>query len=247
MTALTRMFNDRVTEVGLYLDLLEALDKQIKHGRPPLGDDKVSAPQQHILYSAVYLQLYNLVEVTVTRCVEAVHSAASERGRWAPADLSARLLEEWVRLKAETDEPLNADNRRKRAVALCDHLVAGSPVNWPPDAHLRGNWDDNQIERMSERLGCRLRISATTNAAIKRPIRDDMGHLALVRDRRNRLAHGNISFAECGADVTIEDLRRTKDCTILYLREVIDAFERHIASYEFLKPSRRPFLMRFAR
>ena len=244
MTALTRVFNDRVNEVELYLDLLAALDEQIKSGRPQIGDDQISAPQQHILYSAVYLQLYNLVEVTVTRCVEAVHSAAADGRRWTPGDLSARLLEEWVRLTAETDAPLNADHRRQRAVSLCEHLVSGSPVSWPTDAHLRGNWDDHQIERVSARLGCALQISATTRQAIKRPIRDDMGYLALIKDRRNRLAHGNISFAECGADVTIEDLRRTKDCTVLYLREVIDAFERHINSYEFLKPNSRPFLMR---
>ena len=238
------MFNNRVNEVELYLDLLEALDKQIKGGRPHIGDDHISAPQQHILYSAVYLQLYNLVEVTVTRCVLAVHAAASDRGRWTPADLSERLLEEWVRLKADTDITLNEDNRRQRAVALCHHLVDGLPVSWPIDAHLRGNWDDNQIERMSARLGCELQISATTNEAVKRPIRDDMGQLALIRDRRNRLAHGNLSFAECGADVTIEDLRRTKTCTVLYLREVIGAFEDHINAYKFLKVNRRPFLMR---
>ena len=33
------------------------------------------------------LQLYNLVEVTVTRCVEAVHDAAADSDRWTPADL----------------------------------------------------------------------------------------------------------------------------------------------------------------
>ena len=244
MTPVTQMFNDRVNEVETYLDLLDALDQQIKGGRPHIGDDQISASQQHILYSAVYLQLYNLVEVTVTRCILAVYDAASNSDRWTPDDLSDRLLEEWVRLKADTDSALNEDNRRQRAVALCRHLLDGLPVSWPEDAHLRGNWDDSRIERMSARLGCDLQISAATNAAIKRPIRDDMGHLALIRDRRNRLAHGNLSFAECGADVTIEDLRRTKDCTVLYLREVIAAFEHHIDSYRFLKVDRRPFLMK---
>ena len=244
MTALAPMFNDRVNELELYLALLEALDKQIKGGRPQIGDGQVSAPQQHILYSAVYLQLYNLVEVTVTRCVLAVRDAASDAGRWTPADLSDRLLEEWVRLTADTDIALNDDKRRQRAVALCRHLVDGLPVSWPADAHPRGNWDDNKIEQMSARLGCELQISAATNEAVKRPIRDDMGQLALIRDRRNRLAHGTLSFAECGADVTIEDLRRTKDCTVLYLREVIAAFEDYIHFYGFLKLNSRPFLMR---
>ena len=234
------MFNDRVNEVEMYLDLLAALDAQIKEGRPRIGNDLLSAPQQHILYSAVYLQLYNLVEVTVTRCVEAVHAAAADSDRWTPADLSDRLLEEWVRLKADTDTPLNVEHRRRRAVALCQHLVTDLPVSWPPDTRLRGNWDDTEIERMSARLGCELQISAEAQEAVKRPIRDDMGQLALIKDRRNRLAHGNLSFAECGAAVTIEDLRSAKECTVLYLQEVISAFEDHIDSYEFLKADRRP-------
>ena len=242
MTALTQMFNDRVNEVEIYLHFLEALDKQIKDGTPQIGDEQISASQQHILYSAVYLQLYNLVEVTVTRCVLAVYHAASTSGRWTPQDLSERLLEEWVRLTGGTDITLNEDNRRQRAVALCRHLIDGLPVSWPDDAHLRGNWDDSQIERMSARLGCELGISAAANEAVKRPVRDDMGQLKLIKDRRNRLAHGNLSFVECGANVTIDDLRRTKDCTVLYLREVISAFENHINSYRFLDVNRRPVL-----
>ena len=234
------MFNERVNEVELYLELLEAIDKQIKDGIPQLGDGWISAPQQHILYSAVYLQLYNLVEVTVTRCVSAVYDAASQAGRWTPADLSDRLLEEWVRLKADTHTSLNADNRRRRAVDLARHLIDGLPVSWPADAHLGGNWDDGQIERISARLGCELQISAGTNEAVKRPVRDDLGQLALIRDRRNRLAHGNLSFADCGAEVTVEDLRRTKECTVLYLREVIGAFEDHIDSCKFVRRDRRP-------
>ena len=240
MTALTEMFNDRVNEVETYLDLLEAIDKQIKDGRPQLGDGWISAPQQHILYSAVYLQLYNLVEVTVTRCVLAVYDASSATERWTPADLSDRLLEEWVRLKADTRTALNKENRQERAVALVRHLIDDLPVSWPDNVHHGGNWDEGQIERMSARLGCELQISAGTKRAVKQPVRDDFGQLALIRNRRNRLAHGDLSFAECGAEVTVEDLRRTKECTVLYLREVIDAFEDHIDSCKFLKEDRRP-------
>ena len=62
------------------------------------------------------------------------------------------------------DIALNEDNRRQRAVTLCRHLIDGVPVFWSTEARLRGNWDDGQIERMSARLGCKLQISAATNA-----------------------------------------------------------------------------------
>ena len=240
MTSVTQTFDDRLLEIEAYLDLLEAFDRQLREGPPKIGGDHISVQQQQILYSAVYLQLYNLVEVTVTRCVNAVRAAASESQRWKPADLSKRLREEWVTLKAETNIPLNEANRRQRAVELCEHLVDNLPVTWPDDTNRRGNWDDDQIEKMSARLGCELQISADATEAVKRPIHDEKGALKLIRDRRNRLAHGSLSFAECGADVTIEDLRKTKDCAVLYLKEVISAFNGHIDAYEFLAPDRRP-------
>ena len=242
MTSLTQTFDDRLLEIEAYLDLLEAFDCQLKNGPSKMGGGPITAQQQKILYSAVYLQLYNLVEVTVTRCVDAVRAAASENERWKPADLSKQLREEWASLKAETTIPLNQENRRQRAVALCEHLVKNLPVTWPDDVRTPGggNWDDDQIEKMSARLGCELQISANATEAVKRPIRDEKGPLKVIRDRRNGLAHGSLSFEECGADVTIKDLRRTKDCAVLYLKEVIAAFSCHIDAYEFLASERRP-------
>ena len=242
MTSLTEAFDERLREIETYLDLLEAFDRQLQKGPPKIGGGPITAQQQKILYSAVYLQLYNLVEVTVTRCVDAVRAAASENDRWKPADLSKQLREEWASLKAATNIPLNQDNRRQRAVDLCEHLVHNLPVSWPDDGvkTLGGNWDDDQIEKMSARLGCELQISTNATEAVKRPIRDEKGPLKLIRDRRNGLAHGSLSFEECGADVTIEDLRKTKDCAVLYLKEVVAAFSCHIDAYEFLAPDRRP-------
>ena len=240
MTTLTQIFDDRLREIEVYLELLEAFDRQLKDGPPRIGGDQISVQQQQILYSAVYLQLYNLVEVTVTGCVDAVRAAASEGDHWKPADLSKQLRDEWASLKADTNIPLNEENRRQRAVDLCEHLVHNLPVTWPNDANRRGNWDDDRIEKMSARLGCELQISADAIKAVKRPLHDDKGPLKLIKDRRNRLAHGSLSFAECGSGVTIADLRRTKDCAVLYLKEVIAAFKVHVETYQFLAPDSRP-------
>jgi hypothetical protein len=75
---------------------------------------------------------------------------------------------------------------------------------------------------------------------IKRKIRDEKGALALIAALRNNLAHGSLSFAECGEGVLVEELRDLRDRTSLYLGEVVDAFESWIASYQFLIPESRP-------
>ena len=65
-------FEERLQEIETYLDLLDMLEKQVRLGPPMMGESTISAQQQKILYSSVYLQLYNLVEATVHWCLKAV-------------------------------------------------------------------------------------------------------------------------------------------------------------------------------
>ncbi len=65
---------------------------------------------------------------------------------------------------ARTHIDLNYDNRLERALYLCDHLVQALPI-----AELRvekgggGNWDNNAIENIIQRLGLSPRLSAEAN------------------------------------------------------------------------------------
>ena len=241
MAVLVDAFEERLREIDTYLDLLEALDRQVQSGTPPeIGGAAITVQQQRILYSAVYLQLYNLVEATVTWCVDAICAAASKDGRWFPSDLSDGLRREWIRLTARTQVPMNEDNRLNYVFDTCEHIIKSLPITWPHDTGRKGNWDDDEIEGMSSRIGCELSISPAARTAAKRPIRDDKGPLRLIRDLRNRLAHGAISFEECGTNVTIGDLRDIKEKTVLYLRDVVAAYGAHVGEYKFLTHDKRP-------
>ena len=241
MAALYQAFDERLQEIETYLDLLEAIEQTVRGGPPKIGDTQITAQQQKILYSSVYLQLYNLVEATITWCIDAVVSATAEGECWQPGDLSDLLRREWVRTFARTHLDLNDENRLQCAVELCDRLILSLPVvTWSMDRRGSGNWDDEQIEAVTRRLGCELRISQKVYSSIKRKIRDDKSPLVLIKDLRNRLAHGSLSFSECGDNHTVVDLREIKECTAIYLREVIEAFQSYINAFEFLIPLRRP-------
>lgn len=241
MEILSEAFEERLQEIETYLDLLDALERQVRDGPPILGGAPITVQQQKILYSSVYLQLYNLVEATVTWCVEAVSAAVAKDGRWLPGDLSNELRREWVRNTARTHIDLNSENRLVAAFAMCESLVRALPIlTWGIEKGIGGNWDEDEIRTVARRLGLELNISPEVYSGIKRRIRDDKGSLALVRDLRNRLAHGSLSFAECGDGVTVPDLRELKDRTALYLREVVGSFGAFIEAHGFLLPARRP-------
>lgn len=240
--SLSQTFEERLQEIETYLDLLEALERQVQTGPPIIGGATITTQQQKILYSCVYLQLYNLVEATVTWCVDAVCTAATANSRWRPGDLSEHLRREWVRSTARTHIfELTIENRLQSAVYLCNHLIQSLPISkWEIEKGQGGNWDDDAIKLITDRLGCQLQISHEVLEGVKRPIRDDKGALALVKDLRNRLAHGSLSFVECGDNVTVPDLREIKQRTVQYLREVIAAFTLYINTYGFLHPDQRP-------
>lgn len=243
MADLEDAFEERLEEIKAYLEFLQGIEDAAQSGPPRLGSGGlvISTQHQRILYSGVFLQLYNLVEATIVRCLDQVTDAALQANTFAPADLSNALRREWVRVMARTHIDLNYEHRLDSALALCDHLVAALPV---PGFKLEkgggGNWDDQEIEAIAGRLGFQLRISAPTYQAIKRPFRDELGPLGLVKKLRNSLAHGAISFTECGENLTVSELRDLADRTSAYLREVVLAFETFVAKFEYLVEERRP-------
>lgn len=238
---INRIFEERRQEIDTYLDLLKAFERQVQEGPPEIGGAAITVQQQRILYSSVYLQLYNLVEATVTWCISAVTAAASDNKRWSPADLSAELRREWVRFKVRTHVDLNYDHRLEYAVDFCDYLISSLPVqSWSLEVGNSGNWSDMEIERLTKRIGCSLSISTDAHNAVKKHVRDEMGPLVLVRDLRNKLGHGALSFEECGNGVTADELRSIKDSTVSYLREVVAAFDAYVSTYQFLISARRP-------
>lgn len=76
--------------------------------------------------------------------------------------------------------------------------------------------------------------------AVKKPVRNDLGALGLIVSLRNKLAHGSLSFAECGQDDTPEELEALADGIGKYLRVVVAAFETYVNEYLYLRPESRP-------
>lgn len=243
MGELRQAFDERLAEIETYLTFLDGLDGEIRRtGRPRLGEAGpfITVDQQRILYSSVYLQLYNLVEATITRCLDAVCAAAAAEGRWRPGDLSDQLRKEWVRTTARTHNELTDESRLRVAVELVGHLVAALPVQQFKVEKSGGSWDDNMIESITLRIGLPLRISQPVFQGVKQHLREDKGALELIALLRNNLAHGSLSFVECGQNVVVEQLRDLKGRAALYLGEVVDEFEAWVASYQYLVPQRRP-------
>jgi hypothetical protein len=228
---------ERLREVESYLDFLRSIEEATTSGPPRLAgsDEPITAEQQRILYSSVYLQLYSAVEATITRCLDFVTVATLDSKKLKPGQLSETLKREWVREVARTHTDLNYANRLDSALSLCNHLVERLPVTSFKISKSGGNWDDIEIENMSRRLGCILTVPPEALQAAKRPFRNEKGTLALIKSLRNQLAHGEIFFAQCGEGVTVEELERLAHLTAEYLRGVTASFEAYVMAEGFMR------------
>jgi len=243
MEVMEQVFTERLQEIETYLDFLQAIEEQVRGGPPRVGAEGaiISTTQQRILYSSVYLQLYNLVEATITKCIEGVSTAIAAGGRWRPSDLTTELRSEWVRFLARTHIDLTYDRRLASSIQMCDHLIQSLPVGeLEIEKGGGGNWSDEEIYRVATRLGCPLSLSQACVKAVKRPFKDDKGALALIVKLRNDLAHGSVSFGQCGEGATVAELRDLTQRTANYLREVVASFDAFISSHTFLQPASRP-------
>ena len=228
MTAseLLPFFEERYAEIGIYISFLRNLEGAARDGTPRFRatNAAVTPEQTRILSSSFYLQLYNLVEATVLRCLETVVLSVEEAER-RPSELSIGLRTEWVRSIARTHSDLGPDKRLQAALELCEQLLGQVPVKgFSIEPGGGGNWDDSAIEKMWERVGCGLNVSPEVSQAAKRHVRDDMGALKLVKNRRNGLAHGSLSFVDCSDGVSVRELEALADAVGNYLREAVDSF-----------------------
>lgn len=238
---IAQLFTERLQEIDAYLSLLDALERELQSGPPVIGGTQITVQQQKILNSSVYLQLYNLVEATVTWCMEAVTTASSDGAKWTPADLDDQLRREWIKISARTHVDLAPGTRLDTAFDFCTYIMQGKPVEkWDMGRAGGGNWDVHAIQELTERIGCNMRLTTPTYKAVKRFIRDDMGAIELVKHLRNQLAHGAISFEDCGDGVTVSDLKSLRITTGSYLAEVVGAFTSFIANHEFIVQQKRP-------
>lgn len=237
-------FEERLSEVEAFIRLIALVEQAAQTGNPRIvgreGEGGLIEPlQQQILCGSVFLHLYSLVEATISRCIAAVEEVSCRAS--SPWHLSVRLRKEWVRSTAGTHKQLTPEHRLNQAFGMCDHLVGMLPTEGPRtrfriEADSGGNWDDELIYKTMERLGVAFLVPEAIQAPVKREYRDGRGPLQAIKKLRNKLAHGEMSFADCGQGLTVGALKDLKQITVNYLREVIRCFIQYITQHQYLNP-----------
>jgi len=223
------VLQERIDEIQSYLDFLYALDSANKSGAPMVRPD-----QYHILIANTFVLMYNMIEATViqsVKCLEEVISSDKE----CPKNLSQKLKDEWISNFLGTNEPLNHRKRLRRGLNFYEHIIGAQPLTLVISTGSGGNWDDEEIYRLAKRLGIDLSsIPPSVYACIKNKLYDEMGCLKFIVRKRNKLAHGEISFSECGREEELTKIKKIFIDTSQYLKAVVSSFDIFSRQRQFL-------------
>ena len=242
MATIEEAFDERLLEVEAYLQFLEEMETAAAIGVPRFGTSgaPLSQLQIEILRAGVFIQLYNLVEAMMTKALDALATATFD-GKWKPAQFTPAFRREWAKVVAAVNVEMDPGTRLNYVVGLTELLVASSEVEpFKIEKGGGGNWDDVMIERMLSRLGVSLILAPTVRTAVKSPWRNRMNVMRVVTKLRNDLAHGSMSFAECGQSETARSLRDATHKAAMYVRSVVRAIDRFIERHEYLEARHRP-------
>jgi len=230
-------YSERVSDIEAHFELVKNISDAIGSGGARFSIDgghySVTTQQQKILFSSTYLQLYNLVESTVNQLMSAVSRHSQNGISGDLTKLSDKVRDLYLKHMLPPEANLTPEKRLEHAIKLLHQAVGSEPVEIiiPRGG---GNWDSKAIGSLNNRIGVELTLPTATREKLHRPFRNDQGPLRYIKDVRNDLGHGSISFADCGTGHSYSEFRTLIDIVKEYLELLMDAYEQYINNQQYL-------------
>ena len=231
-------YSERVSDIEAHFELVKNISAAIGNGgaRFPIDDGHytITIQQQKILFSSTYLQLYNLVESTINQLMSAVGRHSQNGISGDLTKLSNKVRDLYLKHMLPSDPNLAPEKRLEHAIRLLQQAVGSEPIEIIIPRGGGGNWDLKAIGNLNNRIGVELILPAEMQEKLNRPFRNDQGPLRYIKDVRNNLGHGSISFADCGQGHTYSEFRTLIDIVKEYLELLMNAYEQYINNQQYL-------------
>lgn len=152
-----------------------------------------------VIRSNVKIMIYNIIEFSVTNLIQAIYDRLDEED-CGYIDVSEKLRTLWhhTRMRSLRDPNANHATAERISKELLDEAVSNVAVSINARQTLTGgNLDGEEILKLFNKHG--VFIHAAKSSFSSNELKD-------IKDRRNGLAHGSISFTEVGNQVTTAEL-----------------------------------------
>ena len=158
-----------------------------------------------VIRSNVKIMIYNIIEFAVTNLVQAIYDRI-EHEQCGYAGVSEKLRSIWhhTRMRSRLNDPSANNNTAERiSKELLDHAVAKTALHFETRHSIAGgNLDGDRILQLFNDHGVMVHTAESEYRA---------NELKDIKDRRNGLAHGSVSFEETGSQITTSELAELLD------------------------------------
>ena len=178
-----------------------------------------------VIRSNVKLMTYNIIEYSVTNLMQAIYDRVKDEG-CGYAEVSEKLQSIWhhTQMYNGLSDP-KASNSTAESISkrLLDHAVKNNVLQFSVRNTIAGgNLDADKILKLFDDHGISIHddIANCKRDEIKSELKD-------IKNRRNDLAHGSISFAEASNQVTTSELAELVnhvDSFLMQLRKDVSTY-----------------------
>lgn len=229
-----QMFQERRDEISEALDTITELGKTT----PP-------DPQLLVtLRAATLVMEYTWIEATVTEVVRAViRKVKNDQVR--TENLNQSLKYRFLAVQTADSMP-NLEKlaqfitKIQRLSAYLDGEAIPPKSSFPPAKYVKflmkksGNIDHEAIDKICNHLGLKFDKKIHEHYTEQKALTRAQECLTGLRNDRNRLTHGEVSFTNLGANRTEKDLTDTFRIIDEYLYAILDIFNDYLENQEYL-------------
>ena len=231
-------YEKRKREIEDFLEMmifLEILEREKEDGISKfekifhLSENHIRLSYQSLINmhkSNISLMLYNIIEYTVSNLIISIYDEI-ERNELSYVDVNDCIKKLWseTRLKVLNDPNASFNTFLKTNNAIIQEILSNNVLTFNVKKTMSaGNLDGNSIKKTLNSHGIKLR----TNSDNYRP-----EILERIKNRRNELAHGSVSFVDAAREQSISDIKNSKDIIIGFLDELIDTVSNFIEKEKF--------------
>lgn len=175
----------------------------------------VTQEMQCALKAEFLILLYNIVESTICDCLNTLYDSIADENLTF-SDLSQEMRNMWRTSLKRSSNP----NRLKTDLELKNFRVVFESLA----INISGSLDIRKIFEVFSKHGCNL------NEANRKEYAESF---LIVKNKRNSLAHGNVSFSECGSFYLLSDLQKLKEDILNGLQEIVSQIRKHISEQKY--------------
>ena len=204
-------FKRRKDDVKAHFRCLSFIDSIESHKNRPIVDFNsgrqmyVDQQMQCCMKGQTMIVLYNMVESSVCECLNYIYDAVADDSL-TYAELTDEMRNMWtLSYKREKTQEMDLDEAFKMSLKTKFGELA---------INTSGSIDIRKIYEAFEKHGCKIDVDK----------REECGNSFLtVKNKRNQLAHGNVSFSQCRSAYLLRDLEKIKQDIITFIPVVIEA------------------------